>query len=77
MIRPKTTVDMKLTGTVVHHARTDIAVRDLTITPEGSTARSATYDNIVTGSPTTFDVHVFNDAGTRIASAFRYRFRGV
>lgn len=54
-----------------------IAVRDLTITPEGSTARSATYDNIVTGSPTTFDVHVFNDAGTRIASAFRYRFRGV
>lgn len=54
-----------------------VAVKKLTITPEGNTARSATYDNVILGNPTTFDVHVFNDAGARIASAFRYEFQGV
>lgn len=43
----------------------------------GTTARMAVADNIVTGSPTTFDVYVFNDAGTKIASDFRYEFQGV
>jgi hypothetical protein len=55
-----------------------VAVKKLTITPSGTTARSATYDNIVFGaSTTTFDVHVFNDGGTKIASAFIYEWQGV
>jgi hypothetical protein len=54
-----------------------VAVKRLTITPEGTTARSSTYDNIVLGSPSTFDVYIFNDAGTKIASAFRWVFQGV
>jgi hypothetical protein len=53
------------------------AVKKLTITPEGSTARFGVYDAIVLGTPTTFQVHVFNDAGARIASNFRYAFQGV
>lgn len=54
-----------------------VAVKKLTITPEGATARSATYDNIVVGSPTTFDVYIFNDSGVKIASPFRFEFQGV
>lgn len=54
-----------------------VAVKKLTITPEGNTARSATYDAITLGDPTTFDVHVFDAAGARIASPFRYQFQGV
>lgn len=55
-----------------------VACKKLNITPEGTTARSATYDNIVLGvSSTTFDVYVFNDAGTKIASNFRYEWQGV
>lgn len=54
-----------------------VAVKRLTITPEGTTARSATYDAVVTGDPTTFDVYVFDAAGNKIASAFRWQFQGV
>jgi hypothetical protein len=54
-----------------------VAVKRLTITPEGITARSATYDAVVTGDPTTFDVYVFDTAGNKIASAFRWQFQGV
>lgn len=41
-IRPKTTVDMKMTGTVVSHARTDIAVRDITGIIDEPAARGGT-----------------------------------
>lgn len=54
-----------------------VACKKLTITPQGTTARSATFDNIVLGNPTTFDVYVFNDSGTKIASPFRYEWQGV
>jgi hypothetical protein len=54
-----------------------VSVKKITLTPEGTTARSATYDNIVLGNPTTIDVYVFNDAGTKIASTFRGEFQGV
>lgn len=54
-----------------------IAVKKLTVTALGTTARMAVADNIVTGDPTTFDVYVFNDAGTKIASDFRYEWQGV
>lgn len=42
MIKPKTTVDMRVSGTVVHHARTDIAVRDLTMIIDEPAARGGT-----------------------------------
>ena len=54
-----------------------VAVKKLTITPQGTTARSATFDNVVLGATSTFDVYVFNDAGVKIASAFQYEFQGV
>ena len=54
-----------------------VALKKLTITPQGTTARSATFDNVVLGAVTTFDVYIFNDAGTKIASAFQYQFQGV
>jgi hypothetical protein len=65
------------TYTRVTLANAYIAVKKLTVTGFGTTARMAVADNIVTGSPTTFDVYVFNDAGTKIASDFRYEFQGV
>ena len=54
-----------------------VAVKKLIVTAEGSTARFALADNITVGDPTTFDVYVFNDSGTKLASAFRYAFQGV
>jgi hypothetical protein len=54
-----------------------IATKKLTITPSGTTARSAIYDNIILGNPTTFDVYVFNDSGVKIASPFMYDWQGV
>jgi len=54
-----------------------VAVKRLVATPEGSTARMAVVDNIVTGNPTTFDVYVFDAAGSMIASDFRWLFQGV
>jgi hypothetical protein len=57
-----------------------VAVKKITITPQGTTARSATYDNIIIGGgagATTFDVYVFDQSGARIASPFRYEWQGV
>ena len=54
-----------------------VAVKRLTVTPEGTTARMAVVDNIVLGNPTTFDVYVFDAAGNLIASDFRWLFQGV
>ena len=54
-----------------------VFVKKLTITPQGTTARSVSFDNVVLGSPTTFDVYIFNDVGTKIASPFQWQFQGV
>jgi len=42
MIRPKTTVEFKMTGTAVHHARTDIVVRDVAMIVDEPAARGGT-----------------------------------
>ena len=64
--------------TTVTLANLYVAVKKLTITPQGTTARSATFDNIVIGPTTvTFDVYVFNDLGAKIVSPFRYEWQGV
>lgn len=49
----------------------------IVVQPTGNTARFGLYDNVVVGNPTTVDVHVFNDAGARIASAGTLIFQGV
>jgi hypothetical protein len=56
-----------------------VAVKKLTVTPLGATARMALADNIVLGSPTTFDVYVFDNDGAdvKMVSDFRYEFQGV
>ncbi|WP_213036239.1 hypothetical protein [Candidatus Nitrotoga fabula] len=54
-----------------------VAVKRLTVTPEGTTARMAVVDNIVLATPTTFDVYVFDAAGNLIASDFRWLWQGV
>ena len=46
MIRPKTTVEFKMSGTAVHHARTDIAVRDLTTVIDEPAVRGGTNAGI-------------------------------
>jgi uncharacterized OsmC-like protein len=42
MIKPKLTVDIKMTGTAVHHARTDIAIRDLSTIIDEPVVRGGT-----------------------------------
>lgn len=55
-----------------------VAVKDVTVTPYGSTARSGVVDNIVLGpGGSAFDVYVFDSSGTKIASDFSYKFNGV
>ena len=49
----------------------------IVVQPIGNTARFGLYDNVVVGNPTTVDVHVFNDAGARIASSGQMIFQGV
>ena len=58
-------------------ANSFVFVKKLTITPIGNTARSGMPDNIILGAVSSFDVHIFNDSGARIASPFQYQFQGV
>lgn len=56
------------------------AARSIVVTPEGTTARSATYDNIVldSGGFTEFDVYIFDSAGAPVVGAdFRWNWKGV
>lgn len=54
-----------------------VAVQTVSVQPLGSTARQGVVDNIVVGSPTTFDVYVFDSSGAQIASDFRWGWKGV
>jgi len=54
-----------------------VALKKLTLTPMGDTARSAVFDAVVLGATTTFDVYIFNDAGVKISSSFMYEWQGV
>jgi hypothetical protein len=54
------------------------AVRSLNITPSGSQPRTAVYDNIVLGNPTTFDVYIFDTSNDQqLAVEFSYAFKGL
>lgn len=51
---------------------------DINIIPQGTTAKSATYDNIdLSSGPQTFDVYVFDASGNQIASDFRWTWKGA
>lgn len=64
-------------ATTVTLANVYVATKKLTITPKGTAARIAVFDSIVLGDPTTFDVYVFDAAGTQVACDFLYQFQGV
>lgn len=64
-------------ATTVTLANVYVATKKLTITPKGTAARIAVFDNIVLGDPTTFDVYIFDAAGTQVACDFLYQFQGV
>lgn len=53
------------------------AVR-ITVTPNGTTARMPTVDNVVLSlsGANSFDVYLFDAAGTQVASSFRWDFEG-
>jgi predicted phage tail protein len=53
------------------------AAHSIVITPAGTAARTATYDNVIPGSPTTFDVYIFDSDGNQVANDFLWEFRGV
>ena len=47
------------------------------ITALGNTPATAVVDNILTGSPTTFDVYIFSSAGVQVSRDFMWEFNGV
>lgn len=51
----------------------------ITITPRGTVARSSTLDNVALSlsGANTFDVYLFDQAGTQVASDFDWSFEGV
>lgn len=53
------------------------AVKRIGIAPLGTTPLMWVLDNIVVGPTTRFDVHIFNNAGARVAAQFRWDFEGV
>lgn len=53
------------------------AVKRIGIAPLGTTPLIWVLDNIVVGPTTRFDVHIFNNAGARVAAPFRWDFEGV
>lgn len=53
------------------------AVKRIGIAPLGTTPLMWVLDNIVVGPTTRFDVHIFNNAGARVAAPFRWDFEGV
>lgn len=65
------------TYTRITLANAYMAAKRLTITPQGTAARSSTFDNVVLGPPTTFDVYIFNSAGALVATPFQWDFQGV
>ena len=53
------------------------SVTALIVSADSTSARTAVYDNIVLGNPTTFDVYLFTAAGAQVAGTISYRFQGV
>lgn len=53
------------------------ATKTINITPTGTVARIGVVDNIVMGSPSKFDVYVFDAAGAQVANGFQWTFKGV
>jgi hypothetical protein len=50
---------------------------EVIVTPISPNAYIGVVDNIIVGTPTKFDAYVFNTAGTKVACAFNWSFKGV
>lgn len=78
LCNPATPAMSSATGpTTITLANVYSAAKKITISPQGTAARSSTYDNVVMGSPTHFDVYLFDSSGNKIASPFTWEFQGV
>lgn len=64
-------------GKTITLAGSYAAVKTLTATPLGTSARTYTIDNIIVGTTTSFDVYVFDVSGTQVAGGFQWSFNGV
>ena len=64
-------------ATTITLATAYYAVKHILLTPAGTTPRTAVYDNLITGDPSSFDVHLFNSAGAQLAGELSWRFQGV
>lgn len=58
-------------------SKTYAAVKDINVVPTGTGALIPMVDNVIVGSPTSFDVYVFDKFGQKIAAPFTWKFRGV
>jgi hypothetical protein len=79
--REETGVGTSSTGGVtITLSKQYAAARSIVITPEGSAAYTATFDNIVldSGGVTEFDVYIFNSAGAAVNGVpFRWVWKGI
>ncbi len=53
------------------------SARSISIVAQGTAARICTYDNIVLGATTTFDIYTFDAAGASATATVRYVWKGV
>lgn len=53
------------------------AVASIQITAKGTAARTAVWDNLSVGDPTTFDVYIFDSGGTQVANDFYWTLKGI
>lgn len=64
-------------GTTVTLGNEYAAAKSIGVTPMGAAARIAVVDNVVMGSPSSFDVYIFDAAGAQVAGGFMWDFEGV
>jgi len=64
-------------GTTVTFNRTFADIRSIVVTPLSTTAVTAVYDFVDTPSPTSFDVYLYDNSGTRLSGDFSWTARGV
>ena len=53
------------------------AIAGITVTPIGTAGLAAVVNNVIPGSPTTFDVYIFDDTWTQVANDFYWTLKGI
>lgn len=54
-----------------------VSAKRISVTPLGTAPRTYSVDAVTMGSPSSFDVYIFDISGTQVASGFRWNFEGV